>query len=182
MTTTPAGVISGPLQDFRVLLSNCDEFQSWTGTANATAALERIYVAGLPLTEYDEFTPDEMDNKRPFAIIEIDPDAGNYFRHHGTDTNRHFNRSGRMFVTFEQAVTVALAEDPAELDRQFQNTIGHIIEGSGNDNGLLDITATDAYFAINTLTVYGPIRASREEAVAQGDWISAILHVTWGND
>lgn len=181
LTTAAAGVISEPLQLLRVTLADCTEFRSWTSTANQTEALDRIHIAGLPPISEDEYTETEMDSLRPFAIVENDVDSGNTFDFHGTTSpNRHYKHSGRCFATLEQSVPSALEDDPAELDRQFQNTLGNILKHSSGSGGLLDLAGTATYLAINTLTVHGPIRATHEEAVASGDSIAAIFEITWG--
>lgn len=184
LTTTAAGVISEPLQIARTTLANCTEFQAWTGTSNAADALERIHLAGLPPTTNDgrdEFTETEIDNIRPFAIVESNQAAGNTFVHHGTSApQRHYKRGGEILIYLEQAVSDDLLDDPAELDRQFQNTLGAMIFHE-TGSGLLDLSGTAGYLAINMLTVTETQRASNYERVASGDAISAIFEITWGN-
>ena len=182
LVTAATGVISKPLDDLRTLLSNCTGMQTWMGVASSALALAKIHIAGLPPTDNDSYTKEELDDFRPFVIVSTESEAGNSFRFtaSGGAGGRHFNRSGQCRVYLEQAVAIEYRDDPSELDRLFQNAMGEIIEDTGAGSGLLDLTATGTYFGVNSLVSHGPFRATEDEIVADGDHIWSLWEITWG--
>lgn len=183
LTTAATGVISEPLQQLRTSLSNVDEFQDWTSTTNATDALAHIHIAALPPTEGDIYTRDDIVSVRPFAIVYAEPDMGNTFVYSGVSGPcRSYNRGGYCCIEFEQDVADSLMYEPAELDRQIQNTMGRMLFRLSTDasaiNGLLDLSGTAGYLAINKLTTRGPWRSAVSDV---SDAVSWSFELEWGN-
>lgn len=103
------GPISIPLDDLRDILANLTEFQTWTSTANAAAALARIVrVAGDRPT-------------RPFAWI----DFGDGWRYQREVMDSEFGTTGTLLLGFEADRTESEAMEDQIIG--FTNSVGGII-------------------------------------------------------
>lgn len=107
---SPAGSISLVTEAFRTTVANCTTFQTWTSTADATAALAKLhlYFADASAT-------------RPLAWI----DNGDQFegRREGYGCSTH---SGTLMLAFEMAHNDAV--DDADAKRLFVNAVGQVCD------------------------------------------------------
>jgi len=110
MPVTPTGFLSLKVHEMRTLLSNSGDFQTWTGTANAAAALARIHT---PLAVATTAT-------LPFAVV----DLGTAFNMSNI-SERQFDFDGDIFLVFREAISQA---DGLDAYYAFTNTIGAILE------------------------------------------------------
>lgn len=126
MTVNPTNIINLPLKHMQTLLSNCSNFQTWTGTASAAAAAARIHLYG----EVD--TEGQRNVTYPVAAIFFgEPNSIRGTKEFG-GSGGLYTAEGDMDVLFIADVPAAYAGDDAGdwADRyvNFNNTIGAIIE------------------------------------------------------
>lgn len=62
MSITAEGISSIHLDALQRMIAASPVFQAWTGAADATAAMEHIYI--------DAFEPEDLEGARPFVLIE----------------------------------------------------------------------------------------------------------------
>lgn len=112
MTVTPTGPLGGPLAYFRGLLAASATFQTWTGAADATAALAFIALGDADPSSY------------PFAII----------AHEGGGAAKRFDSPGAQFVPDAGEVSILLADadnsglSDADNYATFLNNVGAVID------------------------------------------------------
>lgn len=106
--TTPAGIIGGPLADMAAMVSQSAAFQSWTESANAAAALERVYYFKAP-----------GDAAHPFCIV----DCGNL--HQGK------NVGGSIPALMAQSGVYVYFEDEADTETDMAEALAQFINHAG---------------------------------------------------
>lgn len=114
----------------RELVSNNAAFQTFSATANAAAALARIYTYEVPLpvdADRDDWKPDEWLALYPCCTIRM-PAGNEWFS---------FVQTARdQYISFEMAISFVLcfealinpAEDEQEQIRTFMNAAGNILQ------------------------------------------------------
>lgn len=126
MAIVPAGMISLPLSYLRATIAESAAFQSWTGTADAAAALLRIFPVATESVIYPLCLVDWADNfKRSMDAA----GSRNYFR-----------QDGDLAMIFMDIVDPAHDETEASYD--FMNKVGAVIdemESYAGKPGYLDI-------------------------------------------
>lgn len=178
--TPPSGIFSTPKQRLRDTLAACFWFRSWTGPLLSEAdAAKRIYLEGLPtLPNNQTYTREKMHDLRPFAIIYTtgmrimaDSEPGGW------------HPEGSFTIEFEQNVPDDIRNDPAEIDRLFDNRLGSIVyTGKMSQPGLMDLAGVKerGYTDIKELFKDGPWRTAEAELHSKGDASIYYLHITWG--
>lgn len=112
------------------MLSNVTAFQTWTGTANAAAALAKIH----------QVTCSHSAWSRPCALIGFDISSINSERvalNEFTITPKSDYR-----IVFEQSLGGSYSSDPEGGAKQFLDSVGLIIDG------LLELSGTSPYPSI----------------------------------
>ena len=160
MSVTPTGPLSKPLNRLRTLLSESATWQTWTGSADATEALEHIYLV--------EADPDEVT--RPFAVVGFG-DSYNA-RAEAGGAGQVYVDGGELFLMFEDEPDSEHSAADAELT--FLNNVGNSL------SEMLEISGTDAYLTIEEITLdWGPARSRREEG-DEDDYYQIAWRVNWG--
>lgn len=173
--TAPAGTLSLAKSHLRAMLAACTAFQTWTGAADAAAALERIHYEGLPAPSGEERTLDEWESLRPYAVIWMAEQGG--FRRDldsWSDTGE-FNASGRLMLRFEQACPDGHNEEPSsDANLQFSNSVGQIIDG------LCALVGGAGYLAFTAIGVeFGPYWPHPNDVPTRGLYQSVECFVDW---
>lgn len=111
-------------------LSQSTEFQSFTGTVNATLAAQRVYCVEIPGTadDQDHWTEYEWATMFPCVILGPPDDGGSVsYRHEATGGPAwEFVHDLRFTLRFERYLPEGLDEQDAVRD--FQNRVGVIME------------------------------------------------------
>lgn len=171
---TISGSLMKAQDNLRTLLSNVGAFQTWVGAANATEALDHIYHSALPPpANGNVHTLAELQGYRPYALIGTSPDEGYIWEIESVGSGNFGLERGTLMVLLVQDVPSLIAADPSAVDVAFLTTIGDIIDGLVNDNGV------DAFFNFNRIAMSGPERAHEDEAVNLGDFEEAQLLIEW---
>lgn len=125
--TAPAGSMNLAVKYCRDMLSACSEFQTWTDSVDATAALERIYYEGLPMpANLRRHTKAELEHLRPFAIVYTADEDGFTRELLATDA---FSEHGTIILHLEQNAPSDLGDDPSsDANIQWSNTIGNVVD------------------------------------------------------
>jgi hypothetical protein len=167
MTTNPQGPLSAAQQNLRSLLADCEQFRLWTGQPSQDLALGRIFVEGLPppADDRESHAREELDGLRPNVIVSMARERG-FLR--VRDGFGAWKDSGRLLLQFEQALPAELADDRAEADRRFENTIGLILDEMCR---LSDQAGqAESYLVIERLQILeGPFRTHPDEIATYGD-------------
>lgn len=175
--TAATGWIGKIYENLRVLISNCPTFQTWTGTASAAEALERIHFERLPNPrDGEEHTLAELQAARPFAILGIDTDEdGMVFEKIGGGAGIVYRPYGRMLVTLEDNVNPNDLDDPRESFIKFANNVDGLLTDFD------ELAGTGTYIHLNTFGVNeGPFRALPDEIPTMGDYWRIEYFATWG--
>lgn len=179
--TAPTGWISLTADRLATTLAACSAFLNWTGTTWTEAeALARIYHNALPPPSHgDEHTLEEWDRYRPHALIWTQDDGLTLVRD-SAGPGSCMESSGDLVLAFEQAVPASIANDPAEVDRRFQNFLGRIVgTGDPNNPGLMDLAGDPRYLPIRRIRLRGIARTAAEELAGMGDAQRAWLDIHW---
>ena len=174
--TAPAGSLMLAQDNAKKTLADVTAFRTWAGAADQAEALDRIYHDGLPPpADREGYSKDELELYRPCALIWTEEDAGFGAEAIATSGDAfEWQGRGKIVITFEQNVPPEIAEDLAEVDLRFKNSIGQIIDG------LTDLFGGAGYLACLDLTMDGPFRVRPDNEPDQGDWQIARLTLGWG--
>lgn len=139
--SAPLGCISMAEERLRNMLAACHAFQAWTGTADAGAAKDRIYLECQPDPFIDDderdgnFSLAELQDRRPFAIVWTMSYEIAVVGSPATPTQR-----GVLRMRFEDNVPQQYARNFSEAYRQFCNTIGLILQSNEQGRpGLMEL-------------------------------------------
>lgn len=170
--TTPTGALSLAQKYAADSLAACAEWQSWVGAANATQAASRIYQDALPPPRFgNDYTRDELESYRPFALITTDLDGG--FRSQGIAYGTT-DDAGVIIIAIEDDIPEAIADHPAEIALRVRNHIGTLI------SQLMALSGSAGYLAIESIDVDGPYRTHPNKIETIGDMQVVELRCTWG--
>lgn len=157
MAVAGTGTFGKAMDNMRTLLSNCDAFQTWTGTEDAAGALAHVYLWG----ELDE---NISASDYPMAAVYFGP-SNNYGgdREAGGESNL-FLVTGSFDVVFWGDVSADYQGDDAgkwaDAFMEAVNAVGGIVDDvrelSGTDNG------TNAYLnVVGFNMVNSPLRGDK---------------------
>lgn len=175
MTTATSGPMGRARDNFAAMLADCPTFQAWCGAAAREQALARIHFQALPKpASGPTYTLEEMQAYRPMVVLWVEPGPSGFARQvagQGMVVDK-----GEFLATFEEGVPDDLADDPAELETRFLNTIDGIIQDLTN----LRWPGAGYLAWIQIEKSEGPIRAMHQETVSVGDHQYITLTVTYG--
>lgn len=181
MTTTASGVITVQEELLRTTLAACTTFQTWVGAANASQAAEHVYLEALPVdldwSDYMEL--ERIKARRPFAMIWTSESDGLRIRSIASPYGTTI--SGTLYIRFEGNVDPDVAEDYAEVDRLFKNTIGSILQsGDVSNPGLVELSGTAGYRDLEQITVKYWARTHKDQRPTLGDAQMCEIAIAWG--
>jgi hypothetical protein len=162
MAVTPSGIFSIQLSILRTMISQSSSFQTWTGTANAAAALARIYFEAQ----------DDSSVVRPFALVFM----GNEYVQQSIagGASQVFQPSGQLVMMLEDAVAPGNAASHADAYFAFANELGDLIED------LMALGGTDSLLSFESIALTGgPGRTEKNDRVSLGDNYTASFNVNW---
>ena len=172
---------------FVTLLSNSSTFQTLVGAVApegggegggedppfdaAAEAAKHIYNTYLPPSDYEEYTLDELETLRPYALYWLAPVTDTLVSSDG------FGRSGEIHVRIERDIPAALQGQPAQVQSTWDAIVGGICDdlcALGRSPGYaLPVTGV-------TLPEDYDYRLVRDERSTIGDIQGAEFTVTWG--
>ena len=166
----PEGGISLAVEYFRDQLAACARFQTLCNVDTSELARARTWANNLPPPADDAgvFSRDELVSFRPFALV-----WSERYRRNRVGTGC-YAEGGTIHMQLEQSVPEALANDPQQLLRRFENDLGVII------SELETLAYTAGYLAYDTLEMQGPWREDINAIPQQGDHVFAFLTLEWG--
>lgn len=172
--TAAAGPISLAEDILKTTLADCDEFRSWVRASTQQQALDKIHMDALPPPESEgEFTVDELQRYRPYAVIFMAEEDGFSTVHDAVSAGFDYADSGSMTVELVEDIPDQIITNPAEIGRRFKNMLGNLI------TELKAKAGTAGYLAIQSIQVAGIYRASPEVIPAQGNWQGSRLRIGW---
>lgn len=174
MPVTPTGPISEPLAAVETLLSNSATFQTWTGAADAAAALNHIHVIGLPTPAENRpsYSAAELSELRPMAVLNYD--VAEPWAYEGIAQGQ-YTPSGRVLIALEADVDSADARNFKEAAYTFLNAVGKIIEE------MAEASEGGGYPVVQRVRLrMQPRRSEEKERPAKGDYLVTIIGVEFG--
>jgi hypothetical protein len=170
MPVAATGAIGKSLEALRTSLANVTAWQTWTGSADATAAANKIHLIDLPKPEDDEsrepYAQEDVESLRPFAIVGLPDNSG------GMDSVAEgvavYTDSYTLQLEIEAAPLAGVSEADAEMT--FINNLDAILLGLKQNSRI------GGYLYINSLRVTSLQRPSR--TAGQGDYFSALIEIT----
>ena len=176
MSHQPEGPISLALEHFKNLLASSATFQAMALAADASQAARSVHLVSLPIPDDREgYTRQELEGHRPFHLIDF-PESGEAFGAQRI-AETCFEASGQLLWVFESNVPDALRTDPAGAKMGFLNQLGQIMAEmfeslAAGGGAFLSVTE----FKI----VDGPKRSSEDVLATEGDFMSAMMLVSFG--
>jgi len=165
MAVAASGFVSKPLGYLRTTLAASSTFQTWTGAADATEALDYIYVVSTPTDDADDEAnvPDA-----PFALVDWGEDFARTAEADGA--RNHFVLSGSLALLLRGAVDAD--HDDADAAMTFLNAVGGIMAD------LEALAGTAGYLDIREMSfIERPARPGTDEAQTHGDFYQVIIRV-----
>ena len=186
MPTAPSGPISLVEQRLKVLLANSATWQTWTGSANATAALDTIYLNALPKpAAADGYALDELQTYRPFAVIATDEAEGFAKAKFAEGSSFSFDESGRMTLTIEADIAAGDVDDDAEASMKFKNNLGNVlaeIAALAGTEGTIEVDGNPMYLRVTNISVdAGPYRSDEDQVPTEGDFYMVQIGIEWSS-
>lgn len=172
MTVDASGILSKPLEHTRLLLANCEAFQTWVGVAagdlgtptGVTEATEHIYLVAV--NEAKDDSKAVRAARRPLAFVDFDDGAD------GTKDSEPVGwlHSGSAIVAFE-AVSDAETTD-ADAVMTLTNNVGAILE---------EIEANEFQNVNNWILQSAPARVdTADEGQGKLDRVQLVIQLMWG--
>jgi len=166
--TAAAGCISLAEEALRKTLAESATFQGLVGAADATEALDSIYVDGLPApASGDVHTLAELESLRPYAVIFTAERNGLTRIAEAGGNQLYFNQSGKLSLRLIRDCPDGYGDAPSSAaNRTWRTLAGKIMDEVGelaaaaNDADMLAIT--------NIALVEGPSWPSPNLAATQG--------------
>lgn len=162
----------------KTTLANCAAFRTLTATADATAALAKIYHDAWPVPASGGVSHSlaEITALRPSAIIYTEPDRGWTSQRDamGDSTGNCWHHSGIIHMIIFRNVPTADKALPSKVDTDFRTVIGTIL------SELIAQSETAGRLNSKRLTVSGPWRTEPKELKDIGDAQGCEIIVEWG--
>jgi hypothetical protein len=180
MPVTASGIVSLPLENLRILVANCDAFQTWTESADVATAKTRLHLIAPLAEDGRKFTAEELASLRPFAVIDEWRAPGGRQGGGSWVMDRHalggYTPSGKLILTFEDAVADEDKDNHDEARLQFMNQLGAVL------NEMLDLGGGDTdYLSIHRIERWDfYARSDETEKTPQGDFYWASYLIDWG--
>jgi hypothetical protein len=181
------------MECLRVLLANCASWQTWTGSANATAAKTRIHLHDItpPAAAGESYTEAELATLRPLARIDDWMPERGYgdqpWLSRRMGERGPYQKSGKLVLDFEDDVDPVNADNATDAKLAFTNAVGAVIQD------LEDLAGVDSYLTapelaagvraigIQSIEVYqGYVRSDQAADAAQGEHARMQLLIHWG--
>lgn len=160
----------------RISLSDSSAFQTFTGTANATAALAKIYHDELPKPATGRVhTLAEITALRPCAVVFTQTDAGWTIERDAMGEASCWHPSGVLHCLLFRNVPDADKDNLGKVDTDFRTTVGLIVDD------LIAMSETAGRLAIDKITTRGPYRTDPKELKSIGDAQVYELIINWGH-
>lgn len=162
-------------QNLVLLLAACPTFQVMVSAADADQALVAIHHDEVTAPDGTEYTLDELQTLRPFAVVWTSPEGGGYqMQKTASGVGSHFMESGELILTLEDDVPEEIKDHPAEVSRRFLNNVGQIVREMADRAG-------DDYLNVNRMAILnGPRRAHEDIVPTEGDFQIVTLSIGWG--
>ncbi|MGB7325854.1 MAG: hypothetical protein WBD31_13350, partial [Rubripirellula sp.] len=148
---------------------------AWSSLTGAT-----IHHNALPeKADGEPHTLDELVAQRPFARIWTTDDGIQWKR----DTARGgacVSAVGELIIHIERNTPTGLESN--EADRDFENLIGQICNGTAENPGLMNLAGDARYLPITRLSLLDHSRTDRSKRKSIGDAQRAFLLVQWSNE
>lgn len=171
MSVTPSGSVAVPIYLLRRMVSLSTTFQTATGAASATLALNHIYL--------HEATGDET---RPCAVVNGDDTS--YELSAGGDQNQ-LRAKGSLFLWLAQDTLSEHYEDNASAVLRFANYAGGVADDviaiAGQDQ-TADATITGSHLSITGMQMLAMSEIPREMWPEVGRFWWCAWQVTWGDE
>jgi hypothetical protein len=179
MPVDPTGPLSLPLANLRTMVADCAAFQDWVEAANATEALDSIFLVGLPAPlNGHEYTRAELEGLRPCCVIDFFDPSGRGMRQitQNSLAIATFAESGMLALDFLDDVAPADAQGGFEDAKlRFMNNAGGVLEH------LQELSGQGGYMHLHQVEIaLGPRRTSIEGQATRGDAWLLRLAITWG--
>lgn len=174
MAVSPSGILSNTRAAVATALSQCAEFQSLVGAADAAEALLSIYHHGLPdpANGASEYTDAELTSYRPNAILYTDEDQGCQTVYEAQGGS--FEAMIHVGIELIRDVTKTVGDAPsADANVEWDNIVGTIIEELWVESAAAEVID---FAAINLER--GPTWAARDEYPGRGPTQLAMLMCT----
>lgn len=168
--TAASSILTFPLEALRTSLASVSHFQTWLGITSGTtaeriaAAKLRIFLEGFPLPEGNDESYSEQQQRSqlfPCCLLWLDQfdnptDANGEGWEYGHD-------SGRIHAEFHALIDSE--RQPGEVNRQFLNQIGLVLQSQDNAApGLCELSGTGGHFTFNRFTTSGVYRSEPDES------------------
>lgn len=131
--TEPAGNLSKMLSNLRTLVAASSTFQTWTGSADATEALDHVYYLTAP-----------KNASKPLAMVSLTPMPSEYFKMHAAGTSNKMHIKSRMLLTVVDDLNTPA--DPADSYVHYLNHVGGVLDDMTTlaaQGGYLAVTGVD---------------------------------------
>lgn len=166
-------LLIAPLDALADVLSKSTGFQAFTGTANATAALGKIYPDFLPApANNDEHTPAELQSYRPFAMIWQQESGG--WKAQRVATNSCWKFGGALLIRIERAV------NPAHTDQQASEEFKNLLSGILSSTDQTGLLQQDTILSLHQIEILMISRNPPETIPQFGDCYAAEVLLRWG--
>jgi hypothetical protein len=173
----PIAAAEGPItlceEHLREHVAACPGFRKWLGVQTVGQALDKIYVDAIPAPLNDDgaYSRDDLIALRPYALIETRTEQGFTQARVATEV---FIEMGRLMIAFEQNYLEELHNQPSQIEREFKNALGVILRE------MLARAYQPGFMAIDTITLDGPYRTTKEMAESEGYFQLAAFEVRHG--
>ena len=149
-------------------------FRTFVGAADPSGALERIYHDYIPEPAGEVYTPDELSDIRPCAMIYTLPANGfEWTKDAASGGHNCWTGSGRLVCVLMRDFPTDM--DASEADVDFREIAGDILAD------IRDLAETGGYLAATKFSGSGPFRTLPEELSEIGDRQAFELYIDWGN-
>jgi hypothetical protein len=155
---TLTGLFGAPVEAFANLLANVAAFHTFTGTASAILAKQRIY----------SILEAESGVTRPLALLTYQGGDWSSERDSASSGNASFKRDSSLTLLFEKDVTST--GYTSDAIKTFSNEIGDVIKG------IMDKSGTDSLMLVNRITLAGFYSGKEGEEKI----LYAEFKITWG--
>ena len=157
-----------------VTIADAAAFRTWTGAADRTQALNRIYKREVPaLRAGAEYTREELERIRPFVEVWDEDEEGYDSRPIAHQTRLH---SGVFIAQFEQEIPSHLLESPEKALDEFVNTVMLIKDQM---EVLPDAANGHEYLTFGPITKIGEDRTDTERPSDMGQFMQCGLSFAW---